>query len=108
MTKEEFLSKRNAIQEECKRRLEELDANYADENKEVSVGDVITDGKIIIMVEVLELCHFTQSYGDLMPCYNYLGAKVKRDGTKRKNSRIETVYGRKSHITILKKGGSNE
>lgn len=38
MTKEEFLSKRNAIQEEYKRHLEELDANYADENNEVSIG----------------------------------------------------------------------
>ncbi len=88
MTLEELLTRILAIDQEAKKRKEELYRAYAYANNTVKVGDIISDGVSCICVKTMGV--YVNFYGSVQMRYN--GPELTKGGTPRKDGRESWVY----------------
>ena len=88
MTIQEYKEKQKELKAEYVKKGQDLDIEFAKANNPHKVGDIVTDHIGSIEVERI-------SYGysfDSMPCVIYIGTELKKDGTKKKNDSVRSVY----------------
>lgn len=88
MTIQEYKEKQKELKDEFYKKEQALDIEFAKANNLHKVGDIVTDHIGSIEVERI-------SYGysiDYIPCVIYIGTELKKDGTKKKNGSVRSVY----------------
>lgn len=96
MSKEEFLSRKKAIQEQHDELLKLLYKEFALENNPVNVGDVIKDHYKFIRVEKFTLCSSIHN----TPMLKYRGTRLTAKGEPYKRETDDnTIY--QSNITEI-------
>ena len=98
----EYIEKRDEIDEEAKKKKQDLAIEYAKANRVANIGDTVTDGNITIVVkqEGVYISHDE-------PKVKYLGPRLKKDLTPYKSGESDFVY-EGNGIKILKKASRNE
>lgn len=97
MTKEELLTRVLAIDQEAKKRREELYRAYAYANNTVKIGDIISDRETCICVKKMGV--YVDIYGSAQ--MRYFGPELTKAGTPRKDGRESWVY--QENIKTIKK-----
>lgn len=87
MNKEEYLSRKKAIQEQHDEQLKLLNKEYALENNPVKIGDVIKDHYKIIRVEKFILCSSMHN----TPMLKYRGTRLTAKGEPSKREKDDNA-----------------
>lgn len=97
MTKEELKLALDMIEKEAHNKRVALYKKYAAENAIAKIGDIVTDGKNILKVEIIRYSCSADSI-----CYS--GTLLKKDLSERKKHETFSVWERPT-FKILKKAG---
>ena len=88
MTIQEYKEKQKELKAEYTKKEQALDIEFANANNLHKVGDIVTDHVGSIEVERISYGYSILS----IPCVIYIGTELKKDGTKKKNNSVRSVY----------------
>jgi uncharacterized protein (UPF0303 family) len=88
MTIQEYKEKQKELKAEYTKKEQALYFEFVKANSPYKVGDIVTDHIGSIEVERISFGYSIDS----MPCVIYIGTELKKDGTKKKNNSVRSVY----------------